>query len=633
MKQVPLTPADTAFQSADALIDRIITARRTDAGRAARVTAAAIGLAALGSGLLLLQFFALLALHPAAAIAGAAAVSAILAGTLTWRSSNESSAGLRLLGTAARDLRAAPGQPFPIAIAPPAPAGSTGAGRQAIAALQAELALAQAERDRAERAERATSQYLVRISHELRTPLNAILGYSVLLEEDMAAAGNVSAQTDLGRISLAGQHLHGLLNDFLDLATANDSDQKAAHAIVDVKQLLESIAEQFPGKDERTSVLAIDLAPGAELMVGDAGRIKQCLVAILRAHRADRITDSLGVSLRVAPVSGSAIQFIISHTLFPDMTSEAGTHLTQSWIGLTTRLAENLGGTVGHVNEGASAATTLTLPINAIRPHGEFEAKTTTAPAPRILAPAQTDAARRKALVIDDHKASLDLMERWLVPLGFDVLTAVDGQSGLALAREVGPDLIILDIHLPDISGFEVMSMLRDDERTRAMPVIIVSVDDDRERGLRLGASEYLRKPATRQAMTEILATYSEPGTGNVLLIEDDDDAAAIVSRCAEHVGLTVRRAVDGLQGIDFAIAERPSAIVLDLNLPRADGYAVIDYLTRDERLRDVPVIVMSAADVSVEQYRAIQNAGYRFSIKGSLSPRELASRLKEMAA
>ena len=235
--------------------------------------------------------------------------------------------------------------------------------------------------------------------------------------------------------------------------------------------------------------------------------------------------------------------------------------------------------------------------------------------------------------MIDDDEAAIDLMHRWLERMGYDVFATTDGESGLAMMREHKPDLVLLDALLPGRSGYDILKEVRSDERLSLVPVILITVDDDRARGLKAGASDYLRKPVTEAQLRAVTEVYRGKACGEILVIDDDDDAAELIQRSVEQVGFSSRRASDGVEGVEMASSKRPAAIVLDLAMPRLDGFGVIDRLSADAMLTNIPLIVLSGRDITISQHRSLAAAGHRFFSKGASTPREIAQSLLEMVA
>jgi len=221
------------------------------------------------------------------------------------------------------------------------------------------------------------------------------------------------------------------------------------------------------------------------------------------------------------------------------------------------------------------------------------------------------------------------LMRRRLCQQGFNVITEGDGDSGLRTARARRPDLIVLDVFMPGKSGYEVLEAIRADDEIGSTPVIMATVDDDRLKGLRLGATDVLVKPVPQEQLTGVLSVYRGGVEGEILIIDDDPDASELVSRTAAQVGLKSRRAANGMEGMAMISARRPAAIVLDLTLPDLDGFEILALLARDAELRKIPVVVFSARCVTIAEHEALARAGCTYYTKGQCSPREVAQSLK----
>jgi signal transduction histidine kinase/CheY-like chemotaxis protein len=493
----------------------------------------------------------------------------------------------------------------------------------------------------------AQSQFLAKMSHELRTPLNAILGYAMLLQEDAAEAGNASATADLERIQLAGRNLLTVINDILDLAKLETNKTDLARSAFDVRALAEAAAGACPMEQRNGNTFKLSAPDDIALMIGDRNKVQQCLQNLL--NNAFKFTRNGAVALTIEQTTfngAAAICFAVSDTgigidaahlddlfeAFHQVDKGVSRRFGGAGLGLaiTRRLARMMGGDClveSHAGDGSTFR--LVLPLS---PGGEIKAAAE-APASATARPLPVRRSQHCALIIDDDEAAIDLMQRWLERLGYDVYSAREGESGLALFRQHRPALVLLDALMPGRSGYEVLAEMRSDPELGTTPVILITVDDDRARGLDAGASEYLRKPITENELQTVTKVYRAKTAGEILVIDDDDDSAELIKRSIEPAGFSMRRACDGMQGLAMASTIRPAAIVLDLAMPGLDGFGVIERLGTTKELADVPLIVVSGHEISLAQHRVLAAAGHRFFTKGMSTPREIAASLQELVA
>jgi signal transduction histidine kinase/DNA-binding response OmpR family regulator len=492
----------------------------------------------------------------------------------------------------------------------------------------------------------AKSQFLAKMSHELRTPLNAILGYATLLHEDATEAGDKSAASDLERIQLAGRHLLRVINDILDLAKIEAGNASIDRQVIDIRELSQTVLLASEVDRHNGNKFEMLVADDVGIMIGDAAKVRQCLTSLL--SNAAKFTEQGGITLSIeqSQIAGvPSVVFSVEDTgvgideihlanLFDPFTqidARASHRAAGMGLGLaiSRRLARMMGGdcTV-ESTEGVGSKFRLVLPLS---PPNDVPADEEAESAP--VARAHRTGCDKCVLVVDDDEAALDLMRRWLLSMNHDVLVALDGETALKLAREHRPDLILLDALLPGRSGYEILEELRDDPAVGRTPVILVTVDDDRARGIECGASDYLRKPLTEARLRAVLEVYTDNSSGEILVIEDDDDAAELIRRSVEEVGFSTRRATNGREGIEMAAAIQPAGIVLDMRMPELDGFGVIERLALAEGLSKIPVVVLSGYDLSLSQHRRLAAAGYRTYTKGVATPREIAQSLRELVA
>ena len=275
---------------------------------------------------------------------------------------------------------------------------------------------------------------------------------------------------------------------------------------------------------------------------------------------------------------------------------------------------------------GEGSTFTIRLPISTEVGAG--------APEPGDATPvAQVGAADRErtVLVIDDDPNALDLIGRTLQGEGFRVVTASDGEEALELARTLRPSAITLDVIMPHMDGWSVLSSLKSDPRTRDIPVVMVTMTGDRDLGAALGATDFLTKPVDRKQLVELLARHgSAGGARTVLVVDDDPEVRAMLRRALEQEGWTVSDAENGRVALDRLATEAPSLILLDLMMPVMDGFEFVMEVRKREACRSIPIVVVTAKDITEEDRRRLEGGVVGLIEKRGFGRDELLQQVRE---
>jgi signal transduction histidine kinase/DNA-binding response OmpR family regulator len=463
-----------------------------------------------------------------------------------------------------------------------------------------------------ETAYRLKSEFLANFSHEIRTPLNAIIGYADLLSREEGSRLTPHGRRDLSTIKNNARTLLALINDILDLSKIEAGHMEVIREPVDLRDLMEecmsTVRELLKGKDVE---LRSNLDELTSTVFTDPLKLRQILLNLL--SNAAKFTE-MGEIVATVQVSGTALQLVVEDTgigipadqlphVFEKFRQVDGTHRrkvggTGLGLAIVRELARLLGGRVEvRSTVGRGTAFTVELP-DAV-----------TAAAPVQSESSQPDESgsdsHPRILVIDDDPMVQQLLLRELQSEGFEVFTAGDGVKGLELARASRPSAIVLDLLLPRIDGWSVLSTLKSDPLVAAIPVILLSVEEQRARGLSLGAFEYLVKPVEPERLVEVVRKAVAPGSGDILIVDDDADVRSTVSRRLREEGFGTTEVGSGEAALLAMRSAVPSLIILDLVMPGLDGFAVLQRVR--ERGLTVPVLIVTGKDLSASERATLQ--------------------------
>jgi PAS domain S-box-containing protein len=508
--------------------------------------------------------------------------------------------------------------------------------------------------ERALEASRAKSAFLANMSHELRTPLNAVIGYTALIDEDLEFVANQpksldigSVREDLGKIHHAGEHLLALINDILDLSKVEAGKMQLDFTSVDLVVLIDEVIETArPMVDENDNRISVQLGHEGELMA-DRTKLKQVLLNLV--GNAAKFTEGGDIRVQTAAEVVDSDRFLrieVSDTgagINPDKQQELFEPFTQAdnsstrehggtGLGLTIckRFTEMMGGHVRLDSEPGEGST-----FSVFLPFRRSESEPGETERPLGLAGTQErviDAAGQRVLVIDDDQNVHELMRRFLQPRGFQVISALDGESGIDLAREALPDVITLDVMMPGRDGWSVLSELKSDPDLASIPVVMVSMVDDKSIGFALGASEYLVKPIERDRLIDVLSRFDEAGDGIALVVEDEDDIRELIQRHLERADWEVHTARDGREALDVLEELQPDVVVLDLMMPGMDGFEVAEKMRKTVRWSQIPIVVVTAMELDEAQRAELRRSVERIMEKDVSSIDEVIQKVLDTA-
>ena len=470
-------------------------------------------------------------------------------------------------------------------------------------------------RDAAQEASRTKSSFLANMSHELRTPLNAIIGVTEMLQEDAREFNRDDEIEPLDRVQRAARHLLALINDILDLSKIEAGKMDLVLESFPIATLIDDVVrtvELIASKNDNRIVVNCPDTIGS--MYTDQIRVRQALMNLV--SNASKFTSNGTVTVSAArerTADGERVEFAVTDTgigMSPDQLaklfqefSQADSSTTRKYGGtglglaISRRFCQMMGGDISVESElGRGSKFVITLPVHV----GDIE-KPARMPEPARLRATRSSQQAPLILIVDDDPTVREVVGRYLEREGFMVAEADGGREGLRLARELNPAAITLDITMPDLDGWTVLAAIKGDPTLADIPVILLTILDEKNRGFALGASEYLVKPVDRDKLVRVLRQLSTPSGGSILVVDDDQMSRVGLRNALQHAGWQVVEADNGQIALTRLNEARPIAILLDLMMPEMDGFEFIDEVRQHEDWREIPIIVITARDVTAE--------------------------------
>ena len=483
------------------------------------------------------------------------------------------------------------------------------------------------------------SQFLSSMSHELRTPLNAIIGLTEMMVTNAARFGTEKAAEPLRRVHRAGSHLLGLINQVLDLSKIEAGKLELSPDWVNLTPLINEVVDTArPLAEQNNNRLVVKCQENLGSLTVDPMRLRQILLNLL--SNACKFTKQGEVTLLARKLvnEGNWIEFAVSDTgigMTPEQQAKLFEEFTQAdsstarqyggtglGLAITRKLARMMGGDVTLTSEAGKGSTfTVRLPANTDMPAG---------------APISSDRGRSTradcVLVIDDDATARELISDHLKAGGFSVVTAAGGVEGIKLAKELQPTAITLDVMMPDLDGWSVLAALRQNPELADIPVIMVSIVDDKRRGIALGAAGYLTKPIDRERLHRLVRRFQAPTRATrVLMVEDDASQRERMLGWLERPHWIVREAANGQEALDLLREEKPDVILLDLMMPEMDGFEVVAALQGDKDWRDIPVIVITSLDLDAKDRARLNSGVQSVLVKEKFRPEDLVEHIRRL--
>jgi signal transduction histidine kinase/CheY-like chemotaxis protein len=486
--------------------------------------------------------------------------------------------------------------------------------------------------------------FLANMSHELRTPLNAILGFSELLMD--AADGQYPAATRkrfLEQIHSSGKHLLGLINDILDLSKIEAGQMELRLEMVSVLDVVGQVVSTVEPLAVKSGIHLEFEAARAGQVRADEGKLKQMILNL--ASNAIKFTGEGGtVTIKAARV-GDRLEIVVSDTgigigeediqrIFKEFQQvDSGINRKQQGTGLGLALTRSFatlhGGDVRVVSElGKGSRFTIDIPVEARVPQRVENIPTA------AVGRAPVDMNLPLVIVVEDDPAAAELLSHQIERAGLRTEIAHTGAEALAKARTLKPAAITLDILLPDIDGWEVLTRLKQDEMTAEIPVIVVSVVDNPGLATALGALDYLVKPVEAKELVNRLTKFTPKDlTGRprtrVLVVDDEAANREWLENVLERAGYEVALASSGLEGIELAKSQKPDVVMLDLLMPEVNGFKVIEALSADSTTRAIPIMVLTAKHLTAADLDELNRHALTIVRRGSVGAVDLLGKLR----
>ena len=500
-------------------------------------------------------------------------------------------------------------------------------------------------------ANESKSNFLANMSHELRTPLNAVIGLSELLVEELNEEKNESYLEPMMRILNAGKHLLALINDILDISKIEAGKMELFIEEFKIKDTLDEILViSEPLAIKNNNKIKFDCPDDIGTLKNDTTKFKQIIINLI--SNACKFTKDGTVTVKASKktLNGETVEFAVSDTgigisqeqigkLFSNFV-QADSSTTKKYGGtglglaITKRMSQLMGGNINVTSEiGKGTTMTITLPrvtdtrINKDSAPLAVKQKITQVKSISDL----------KILVIEDNETERHLIDKYLKNAGYSATFAVNGEEGLKMAIASNPELIMLDIFLPGINGWDVLHSLKNNSKTWDINVVMISMLEEKNKGYVMGASDYLVKPFNQSQLTQVLSRYiidnglNGNDLGRVLIVEDDNDARLILKTTLKKFSVEIEEATNGAEGLEHVAKNKPNLIILDLMMPVMDGFEFIENLKKSKEWSDIPILVNTAKELNKAEKLKLEDYVTKILHKSQYSTENMLAEVKKI--
>ncbi len=500
------------------------------------------------------------------------------------------------------------------------------------------------QRAQTQDAHETLKRFLAFFSHELRSPLNSIIGFSELIESEYPKLDETTVKSYISSINLSSRHLLHLINDILDLSRLEAGKLELHYMNIPIRKFVDALAMSLqPQMMEKKLTFEIHVADELDDIVADDMRLKQILLNLV--SNAIKFSHSEGKIVINVQRADNTVEFSVQdfgvgipaaelpRLFHPFQQTSAGAKKSEGTglgLSITKKLVELHGGSIlvlSDWDKGSTFIVRMPMMVNSLV-DGDDVARRVSG----VLPPSTTP---QRVLIVEDKPHARQILQSYLSEAGYEIETAANGIEALEKAKQWKPDVITLDILLPVKDGWQVLRELKQHPLCKNIPVIIISMLDERNVGFGLGAVDYFVKPVQKDALLESLrkvtgARLKLRQSAKILVIDDDRSVTDLMQVILEAEGCTVLKATDGREGLRLAQEDRPDLIILDLVMPEISGFNVAYQLKHNPKTQSIPIIVMTSMEIDEETKEQLQGFVVSLMKKSGFTKKDL---LQEISA